>query len=47
VFLPDGSFHATVILPFEANFRDASDDKVWAIVKGEFDEQYVVRYRLE
>jgi hypothetical protein len=47
VFLADGSFYATVVLPFEANFRDAKDNYVWAIAKGEFDEQYVVRYRLE
>lgn len=47
VFMPDGSFYATVVLPFEASFRDARDEYVWAIAKGEFDEQYVVRYRLE
>ncbi len=47
LFLPGGSFDATVVLPFEANFRDAKDNHVWAIATGEFDEQYVVRYRLE
>lgn len=47
VFMPDGSFYATVLLPWNANFRDARDDKVWAVVRGEFSEQYVVRYRLE
>lgn len=47
VFLPDGSFYAAVTLPFEANFRDARYNYVWGIVKGEYDEQYVVRYRLE
>ncbi|MEX0720573.1 MAG: 6-bladed beta-propeller [Balneolaceae bacterium] len=47
VFLPDGSFYATVILPLNANFRDAKNDQVWAIVQGELDEQYVVRFRLE
>jgi hypothetical protein len=47
VYLPDGSFYATVILPWNASFREARDDKVWAVETGEFGEQYVVRYRLE
>lgn len=47
VFLPDGTFYATVILPINVRFYDAKDDFVWAVLKGEHDEQYVVRYRLE
>lgn len=29
------------------NFRDAKDDHVWAVLKGEYGEQYVARFRLE
>jgi len=47
VFFPDGSYHATTRLPLNANFRDAKNDHVWAVVKGELDELYVVRYKLE
>lgn len=47
VFLPDGTFYATVRLPVNADFRDAKDGFVWAILKGEYDEQYVARFRLE
>jgi hypothetical protein len=47
VFNPDGSFYARVELPMRAKFFEARGNHVWALVKGEFDEQYVVRYRLE
>jgi len=47
VFNPDGSLHARVELPLRAKFYEAKENYVWALVKGEFDEQYVVRYRLE
>lgn len=47
VFLPDGAFYATVSLPINASFRDAKDDFVWAVIKGDYDEQYVVRFRVE
>jgi len=47
VFNPDGTFHARVVLPLRANYFEARENHVWALVKGEFDEQYVVRYRLE
>jgi len=46
VFLPDGSFYATVSLPLNANFQDAKDDFVLALIKGEHDEEYVARFRL-
>lgn len=47
VFNSDGSFYARVELPFRAKFFEARNDHVWALVRGEFDELYVVRYRLE
>lgn len=47
VFNPDGSFYATVRLPVNASFREAKDRNVWAVIKGEYDEQYVARYWLE
>lgn len=47
VYNPDGSFYARVELPLRAKFYEARENYVWALVKGEFDEQYVVRYRLE
>lgn len=47
LFNPDGSFYARVELPIRAKFIEARGNHVWALVKGEFDEQYVVRYRLE
>ncbi|PWN06509.1 6-bladed beta-propeller [Rhodohalobacter mucosus] len=47
VFNPDGSFYARVELPMRAKFFEARGNHVWALVKGEFDEQYVVRYLLE
>lgn len=47
VFNPDGSFYAAVKLPMNASFREAKGRNVWAVIKGEFDEQYVARYWLE
>ena len=47
VFLPDGTFYGTVILPLDAKFEDAKDEFIWATIKGDFDEQYVTRFRLE
>lgn len=47
VFLPDGFYHATVILPMNVKFFDAKDNRVWALLKGEYGEPYVARFRLE
>jgi len=46
IFLPDGSFHATVLLPWNASFRDARDNLIWAVVQGDYSEQYVARLRM-
>jgi hypothetical protein len=46
VFTPDGSYWETVQLPLRANFSDAKGDDIYAIYKGEFDEEYAVRYRI-
>lgn len=47
VFLPDGSFSKTVILPWNVIFQDADDQYVWGILTGKKGEEYVVRYRME
>ena len=47
VFEPTGTFLGTVVLPANAYFYDAVDRHVWATVRGEFDEAYVVRFRIE
>ena len=47
VFEPAGRFLGTVTLPWSAGFRDARDRHIWATVRGESDEAYVVRFRVE
>lgn len=47
VLSPSGSYLGSVTLPLRADFGEARGDKAWFILRGEFDEQYVVRYRLE
>ena len=47
VFEPDGRFLGTITLPWNAKFQDARDRHIWATVRGESDEQYVVRFRVE
>jgi len=47
VFLADGSYHATVRMPMNASFRTARGNHVYAVERGEYGEQYVVRFRLE
>ena len=47
VFEPAGRFLGTVTLPWNAAFHDAQDRQVWATVRGESDEAYVVRFRVE
>ena len=46
VFAPDGKYLGQVELPFRTEFAEARGNKVWAIQRGEDDEQYVVRYRI-
>jgi hypothetical protein len=47
VFESDGRFLGTVTLPWNAVLFEARDNLIWATVRGEFDETYVVRYRME
>lgn len=47
VFLPDGSFYRTVVLPWNVIFQDADDQYVWGVLTGEKGEKYVARYRME
>ncbi|MBD3617157.1 MAG: 6-bladed beta-propeller [Gracilimonas sp.] len=47
VFMPNGSYYATVSLPLNVNFKDAKGDKVVAVVTGNMGEEYVVRYGLK
>lgn len=30
-----------------AHFHDVKDDRVWAVLKGDYGEQYVARFRLD
>ncbi|HRP09268.1 MAG TPA: hypothetical protein PLL69_12355, partial [Gemmatimonadales bacterium] len=46
VFEEDGTFLGRVRLPGRAMVADARGDTIWAIDRGEMDEQYVVRYRM-
>jgi hypothetical protein len=36
-----------VTFPFKTTFVTADDDDVWGIVGGDYEEAYVVRWRLE
>jgi hypothetical protein len=47
VFEPAGRFLGTVTLPWNAMFYDAHDRLIWATVRGDMDETYVVRFRIE
>jgi hypothetical protein len=46
VFESDGTYLGPIQLPPRVTLRAHAGDEVWAAVRGEFDEQYVVRYRL-
>lgn len=46
VFEPAGRFLGTVELPRRTQLQFARGDRLWAVQVGEFDEPYVVRYRL-
>lgn len=46
VFEPSGRFLGTIVAPPGARFVSQRGDTMWAIVRGEMDENYVVRYRL-
>ena len=47
VFEAEGTFLGTITLPFDAYLYDAIDRHIWATVRGESDEEYVVRFRIE
>lgn len=47
VFEPTGRFLGTVVAPPGTQFLLQRGNRIWAVQRGEFDENYVVRYRLE
>lgn len=47
VFETGGRFLGTITLPWNAMFYDATNRQVWATVRGESDEEYLVRFRVE
>jgi hypothetical protein len=47
VFEPDGRFLGPVAVPLNAAVRYMRGHHVWGTVRGESDEQYIVRWRLE
>jgi hypothetical protein len=47
VFDPAGRFLGTVAAPRNTRFLYARGNQLWGVTRGEFDENYVVRYRLE
>lgn len=46
VFLPNGRYLGAVRVPDRVTIHAASQEHVWGVKLGEFDEQYVVRYRV-
>jgi len=44
---PRGSYLGSVVLPTEADFLFAREQFVWTLERGEYDEPYVVRYRVD
>ena len=47
VFEPTGQFLGTITLPFNAAVHDAIDRHLWVTIRGDADEPYVVRLRIE
>jgi hypothetical protein len=47
VFEPDGSYLGRLTLPWNTTLAEARGNLVWAIQRGEDDENYIVRYRIE
>ncbi len=47
VFLTDGKFLGTVVLPWNSRFEDAIGNQVWVTGTGELGEEFVARYRIE
>ena len=46
VFGRDGSYLGRIELPPRTTFSEAKGNRVWAIQRGEDDEQYIIRYRI-
>jgi hypothetical protein len=46
VIEPDGTFLGTVVLPPNTIIYVRRDDRVWCVQTGQFDEPYVVRFRI-
>jgi hypothetical protein len=46
VFGRDGSYLGRIELPPRTTLSEAKGNRVWAIQRGEDDEQYVIRYRI-
>lgn len=47
VFEPTGRFLGTVVVPPNTRLFIRRGDQAWGVTRGEFDEDYVVRFRLE
>jgi len=47
VFLPDGKFLGTVVLPWNSRLEEAIGNQVWVTGTGELGEEFVARYRIE
>lgn len=46
VLNPEGVFLGQVQLPENTTLLNARDNLIWAVQRGEYDEQYVIRYRI-
>jgi hypothetical protein len=46
VFRRDGTYLGQLELPWRTELKEAKGNQVWAIQRGEDDEQYIVRYRI-
>lgn len=44
---PRGAYLGTIVVPVRSRFGEARGDHAWFIVRGDFDEEYVVRYRVD
>ncbi len=47
VFARDGSYLGRIELPGRTAFSEAKGNRIWAVQRGDDDEQYVIRYRID
>lgn len=47
VFARDGSYLGRIELPRRTSFSEAKGNRIWTVQRGDDDEQYVVRYRID